>query len=249
MKEARRALLALNITVLLTCFTMAGRAEIITLKTGQTITGQILMQNEAVVIIRDRYGAKFQYLKNDILSIEDDTPEDAIEIIATRTLTPKVKKVFMSLEVAGGGFTSPHHYNGGAFAADLLIGSHHIGDTRIFVGGGVGYHGYFGDRSYSFIPIMAALRAPLIDGVHAPQIGLSVGYGFSLNNNASHGLYAGVDLGYRYQKKNKAALYVGLYASFQQTTLSVTETITDAIYTYNSGTNLIAYGAKCAVYF
>ena len=231
-------------------------AELVTLKTGQTIRGEILMQNDAVLIIRDRNGAKFQYLKNDILSIEsEETEEPDIEFVTTQTNAPKNKKVFMSVELAGGGFSSPHNYNGGSFSADLLIGSHHIGDTRIFVGGGLGYHGYYGSRLYSFLPLMVALRAPVIEGVHAPQFGAAIGYGFSLTSNATHGLYAGVDVGYRYQKTKKSALYAGLFASFQQTSLTVTENITDtstgtvSAYTYVTGANLIAYGAKFTVYF
>lgn len=231
-------------------------AEIVTLKTGQTIRGEILLDNDAVVIIRNSNGAKFQYLKNDIVSIEtEETNEPEIEVLGIQSYTPKSKKVFMSISIAGGGFSAPHQYTGGAFSADLLIGSHHIGDTRIFIGGGLGYHGYFGTHSYSFLPLMVALRAPVIEGVHAPQFGASIGYGFSLTGNATHGLYAGVDVGYRYQKTKKSAIYAGLFASFQQTSLSVTENITDtstgvlSAYTYVAGANLIAYGAKFAVYF
>lgn len=229
-------------------------AEIVTLKTGQTIRGEILLDNDAVVIIRNSNGAKFQYLKNDIVSIEkEETNEPEIEVIGTQSYTPKSKKVFMSISIAGGGFSAPHQYTGGAFSADLLIGSHHIGNSRIFVGGGLGFHGYWSKEAYAFLPLMVVVGVPVIDGVHAPEFGASIGYGFSLKANATHGLYAGVDAGYRYQKSKKTALYVGLFATFQQTSLSVRETISAGsssnVYDYRSGSNLIGYGVKCRVYF
>ena len=229
------------------------RAEVITLRTGQTVRGVIMMQNDDVVIIKDQNGSRFQYMMTDVASVSAEEKTEAQKVEEVKKVG--VKKVALSLELAAGGFAVPHYGNGGSLTADLLVGSHNLADKRIFLGGGIGYHGYIGKETYSFIPLMVAVRVPLMDGRHSPQLGAAVGYGFAVSKNASHGLYAGMDAGYRYQAKKKSAVYVGLFVRFQQTKLNLTETFTDAAgqkaeyTTRNAGSNIIGYGAKFAVYF
>ena len=139
---------------------------------------------------------------------------------------------------------------GAAVSADLLVGSHHIGDKHIFVGGGVGYHGAFmGADKYNFLPIQAAIRMPFTETKHAPVFGLGIGYGIALSKNYVGGLYAGVDLGYRYQLNPKTALGAVFYTQFQQAKMNVTETVEETEFVNNTGRNLISFGAKFTLYF
>ena len=139
---------------------------------------------------------------------------------------------------------------GAAASVDLLVGSHHIGDKHVFVGGGLGYHGVFvGSDSYHFLPIQAAVRVPLIEAKHAPVFGMGVGYGIALSKSYVGGLYAGVDIGYRYQLHAKTALGAVFYTQFQQAKMVVSETVENTVFTRNTGRSLIAFGAKFTLYF
>lgn len=228
-------------------------AETILLRTGARVKGTIVFQNEEVVIIRDtESGARFQYPRAEVASIlteeeeiqEENTPETEQGDITSS------KKVSIALELAGGLGANPGNAFGGAASADLLIGSHHIGDRHIFIGGGVGYHGLFlGKDKYNFLPIQVALRMPFTETKHAPYFGIALGYGVALAKNYQGGIYAGVDLGYRYQVNPKTALALSLFAQFQQAKVTTIETIEGVDFTNTAGRNLVSSGIKLALFF
>jgi len=231
-------------------------AETIVLRTGARVQGTLVFQNEEVVIIRNAEGARFQYPKSDVAEILAD---DAVQItesrdnVITKEEDPEIttsKKASILLEIAAGGAAIPNQSMGAAASADLLVGSHHIGDRHIFVGGGLGYHGVFmGNDKYNFLPIQAVIRMPFMETKHAPVFGMGVGYGIALSKNYVGGLYAGVDLGYRYQLNPKTALGAVFYTQFQQATMKVTETVEENPFTNNTGRNILAFGAKFTFYF
>lgn len=228
-------------------------AETIILRTGARVQGTIVFQNEEVVIIRNAEGARFQYPKSDVAEIvsEDKIPESRNPEITREDPEIKTsKKASILLEIAAGGAAVPNQMMGAAVSADLLVGSHHIGDRHIFVGGGLGYHGLFvGGDKYNFLPIQAVIRMPFMETKHAPVFGMGVGYGVALSKNYIGGLYAGVDLGYRYQLNPKTALGAVFYTQFQQAKVLVSETVEQAVFTNYTGRSLIAFGAKFTFYF
>ena len=133
---------------------------------------------------------------------------------------------------------------------DLLVGSHHIKNKHLFIGGGLGYHGLFiGAEKYNFLPVQVALRMPFTEAKHAPVFGASVGYGIALSKTYVGGLYAGVDLGYRCQLNPKTAVSIVAFTQFQQAQIPVTETIGSESFTHMSGRNLVMPGVKLALYF
>lgn len=250
--DMRKRLYILGLFVLM-C--VCAHAETILLRTGARVKGTIVFQNDEVVIIREEAsGARFQYPRTDVEAILDDpaTAEDA-EQQPQQEQNPEIqvsKKATILLELAGGPSFLPAQPVGGAASVDLLVGSHHIGDRHLFIGGGVGYHGVFmqGEK-YNFIPLQAALRMPLTEHKHAPFFGVSAGYGVALSKDYIGGIYAGLDFGYRCQLNPKTALSVGLYAQFQQATIKVTETIEGVDFTNNTGRNIVNTGIKLAFYF
>ena len=228
-------------------------AETIILRTGARVQGTIVFQNEEVVIIRNAEGARFQYPKSDVAEIvseEKITESRNLEITKEDPEIKTSKKASFLLEIAAGGAAVPNQMMGAAVSADLLVGSHHIGDRHIFVGGGLGYHGLFvGNDKYNFLPIQAVIRMPFMETKHAPVFGMGVGYGIALSKNYIGGLYAGVDLGYRYQLNPKTALGAVFYTRFQQAKVLVPETVEQEVFTNYTGRSLIAFGAKFTFYF
>ena len=138
------------IIVLFGAFVTCAHAETLLLRTGARVRGTIVFQNEEVVIIRDAEGARFQYPRADveqILSDESESPDasDASESSDSQEITVN-KKASILLELAGGAAVIPGEKAGGAVSADLLVGSHHIGDKHLFVGGGVRVAGTTDER-------------------------------------------------------------------------------------------------------
>lgn len=226
-------------------------AETILLHTGARVKGTILFQNEEVVIVRDEAGQRFQYLRTDVAEILADDAEQAepVDIEAEPEISAS-KKASVLLELSCAPTIMIPFAPFGNAGIDLLAGTHHIKDRHIFIGAGVGYHGYFQDGySYNFLPIEAKLSVPFIEAKHAPVFGFALGYGVALSKDYVGGIYTGLDFGYRYQINPKSALAVLVFASFQQARLNITETIDGYTYTNRAGRNFVSPGVKFALYF
>lgn len=226
-------------------------AETIVLHTGARVKGTIVFQNDEVVIVRDEAGARFQYLRTDVAEILSDNAEEAeqAEVVEDAEIkTSKKASILLELSCAPS-IMIPFSPFGNA-GIDLLAGTHHIKDRHIFIGAGVGYHGYFQDGcSYNFLPIEAKLSVPFMEATHAPVFGIALGYGVALSKDYIGGVYTGIDFGYRYQINPKSALAVMVFASFQQARLNTTVTIDGNTYTRKAGCNFVSPGIKFALYF
>ena len=247
--------------ILISVSCLCAHAETLLLRTGARVRGGIVFQNDEVVIIRNAEGARFQYPRAEVEQIlaNDPEAEEAPNEQKEDDITVS-KKASILLEIAGG-FTSVSRENvGGAFSADILVGTHHIGDRHIFAGGGLGYHGIYlinpftmsannVFEKYNFLPIQAALRMPFTEKKHAPAFGLSLGYGVALSKEYKGGVYAGMDFGYRCQVNPKTAIGVMFYVQYQQVTKQVTNNIEGNEFTNYAGRNIVTFGTKFSFYF
>ena len=236
--------------MLLAC--VCAHAETIVLRTGARVTGTIIFQNDEVVIIRDTEGARFQYPKSDIeaIGVTDEGLEvtgDGLQVTEEEIKT--TKKASILLELAGGAATRSNEKAGAGFGVDVLVGSHHIGDKHIFIGGGLGYHGTFvGGEKYNFLPLQVALRLPLMEQKHAPVFGAGLGYSVALSKNYVGGLYAGLDFGYRCRLNPRSAVSVVLFAQIHQAKVDVKKTIEEETFTNTAWRNMVSTGIKLAFY-
>lgn len=223
------------------------RADItkLLLKSGATIEGEILFQNEQVVIIRDSSGKRYQYPTEEIKQ-EQKTSEELTEQSAQEQYKAEKidqtddksyaqksgKKVGLQLQLVGGMNFVPAYNAGGELSTKLFVGACNVLQKKIFIGGGVGYKGlYMPNKVYTFIPIEVYFSAPLTQKRHAPLLGATLGYGFNTLKNYKGGITAGVDVAYRYELNSKSAVVAGLTAEVQQASVQVTEQIVNKQYT------------------
>lgn len=212
--------------------------------------GEIVLQNADVVIVRDASGARFQYPRTEVQEILATDAAEVKEQEAEQENIGTSKKASILLELAGGPAVIPSQAVGGGFSVDMLVGSHHIGDRHLFIGGGLGYHGLFiGEEKYNFLPIQVALRMPFMEQKHAPVFGVALGYGVGLSRDYLGGLYAGLDFGYRCQLNEKTAIALVLAAQFQQATIRVIEEVSGIPYANTVGRNFVTPSIKFALYF
>ena len=133
-------------------------AEVIVLRSGKTIKGEILLNNDEVLILRQKDGSRFQFPKQEIISID----ADAIQKSQSTTDTLVLNKVAFNLSVAGGATHTPNGW-GGFVQPMLFIGANIAKNQPVFVGGSIGYNGVITrDNTYSWIPIQATLRCPIV---------------------------------------------------------------------------------------
>ena len=239
-----------TIALILLC-ALCAHSETLILRTGARVKGEILFQNEEVVIIRNAEGARFQYPRAEVQEIlMVDPVEEEVVVEEKKDEIGTSKKVSVSLELGGGAACIPNSAVGGGFSVDFLVGSHHIGQRHIFLGAGLGYHGMFiGEEKYNFLPIQLALRLPLLEQKHAPVFGMSLGYGIALSKDYKGGIYAGLDFGYRYQINEKTALAVVASAQFQQAKIGATEIVDGNTFTNFTGRYLVSPELKLVLLF
>lgn len=229
-------------------------AEVVLMKSGKRYSGEIVFQNEEVVIIRDATGTRFQCPMSDVRSI-GDVPAEQTEMvtkIANSELQVPVRKVSLSIEAVGGAVTLPREQWGGYVDANFIIGSRQIKGRNILLGGAVGYEGFFfADKTYSFIPLQVVARVPILEAMHAPQVNFSLGYGIATNKNYKGGLHAAIDVCYRYQMNKKSAVFLGINVLFQQASLEGLEKKGDNVYQTDglTGKGFIGVGAKIGIIF
>jgi len=235
--------------VMASLFVVTTQAEIIVLQSGQQITGDIVVQNDQIIMVRDSEGRRFQYPRSEVTQIivpaQTDEPVQVIEV-----QEEEVKgNCALRLDISGGGLFVPGFCNGGYGSAAIQIGTRRIGKQSVFLGSSVGYQAAVGKELYNFLPLMAVVSFPLIEGKHAPEIGAAIGYGFALKNPNKGGLVAKMDISWRYQYTNKSALLLGVQANFQQAQVNDTEVIEGKTYTSNLGKNFVGVGVRLAFQF
>ena len=240
--------------IILCCCTMWLHGEVVVLRSGQTLQGKILLQNDDVLILQVPSGARFQYPMTEVVTISPDTESSLASL--PETPTAKSHPVAIRLMMTGGvGYTS-HERAGGSMGADFQIGTNNLAGKHIFLGGSIGYAGVFLSSKHHFIPLQAVVSVPLLSAIrpqdtsirHQPEIGACLGYGFAPKGHKG-GLAAGVQLLYRYQFKEHAALLLGWDVRFQQGDKHFSEIIDAEQFSYNSQGVYILTGLRLGLQF
>lgn len=228
-------------------------AEVVVLHNGQRIKGEIVLQNEEVVIIRSNNGMRHQYPTNEVSSILAD--KESSTIVEEQKIPEEKKAVSLCAQVVGGVAYVLNLGWGGYAGADLMIGANLL-EGKIVVGGGIGYRAkMINDIAYSFIPLQVCISSVLGDQHSAPFVGMNIGYGFSTDRQTEGGICVGADVGWHYKIDSNASLALGLNIEWQQSQTDVNQTITypesneQKDYINHMGVNFLTLGAKVAIHF
>ena len=140
-------------------------AELVVLRSGKTVKGEILLHNEEVVIIRQKDGLRFQFPMQEVLSISAELPPKRQ---SSTNQTAEDKKVACHFAVAGGTAYTPNGW-GGYINPTVFVGTHTLRNLPIAVGGTIGYHGVFAQgNAYSWIPLQASIYLSPISNRPSP---------------------------------------------------------------------------------
>ncbi len=247
--------LILIVLAVFSCAVMNG--SVVTLRSGKTVQGEVLVQNDEVVIVKTAEGARFQYPSSEVVSVTESKAgdEETAEKPDEEDKKQGGKKTTILVALSGGGTVIPMQSSGGHIGGELMIGSRYIGKKAIFVGGGVSVHGMFaGGKSYTFLPLQLAVKVPFMEGKHAPYAGAALGYGFALNSGNKGGIYSGAEVGYRLAFNPRSTFLVSLAARFQQATISGVDTIknedgTASEFINHAGRSFVTIGVNVGITF
>ena len=228
-------------------------AEVVVLHNGQRIKGDIVLQNEEVVIIRSNNGMRYQYPMNEVSSIQED--KESTIAVEEQKSTERKKTVLLCAQAIGGVAYVPNMGWGGYAGADLMIGAN-LMNRKVIIGGEIGYRAkIIHEITYSFIPLQVYVSSVLGDPHSAPFVGMNIGYGFSTNRHTEGGICVGADVGWHYEINLNTSLAVGLNVEWQQAQTDVHQTIIypdsneQKDYINHMGVNFLTLGAKIAIHF
>ena len=236
-------------------------AELVVLRSGKTVKGEILLHNEEVVIIRQKDGSRFQFPMQEVLSISAELPPKRQ---SSTNRIAEDKKVACHFAVAGGTAYTPNGW-GGFINPTVFVGTHTLRNLPIAVGGTVGYHGVFAQgNTYSWIPLQASIYLSPISNrpspiahrqspiAHRPSpiaCRLSIGYACALSQDYTGGICAGMEIGWSHAIGNTSSILVALNAQSLQTRMQVVETVNGNSYRNFRGCTLVSLGMKLGIQF
>ena len=226
------------------------RAEVVVLRSGQQVKGEVLINNDDVVILRKKDGTRYQYPKTEVLSIQAEQP---LAASVETTPQPHQQRVAIRVTAAGGAAYIPHVGWGGMADAHMMLGAHNLLDKQIFLGGSFGYRGVFhGDQGYSWLPLQLVLQYPIAQDAtlrSRPLLGASFGYAFATKKRWGGGLCAGVDVGWWWRINATTSWSIACAAQWQQTHIDIVETIGSTNYLNHVGCNILGIGLKLGIQF
>ncbi len=231
------------LSLLILCFSPLF-AEHITLRNGKHLYGTVLHDTEEVIIFQTTDGQRFQLLRTDIVSIDEDT--DLTAQVTDERESDGSRPVAIRISASGGMASVTEENIGGMANAEFQLGSRHINGYPIFLGGSIGYSGAFLSTAAHFVPLQVVLSLPLPllkSQANGAELGVSLGYGFGVANTKG-GMTGSLNIGYRHYLTEQTSVIIGGVAQFQQTTRIITETIESQTYTNESGRALWLIGAK-----
>lgn len=240
--------------ILISLFLPPCFGEVVVLRSGKVLQGEILVHNQDVLIMRDTDGIRRQYPTSSILSIKADEEqvnqtEEVLEVSESTTQKSSLSAVVLRFQVSAGACMIPNETFGSAYEVGMAIGTRTLMNKRIFLGGGIRYQYVLLDKKeYSILPIEAMLSVALSEHQHAPEIGMNVGYGFAFGG-LKGGVCGGAKIGWRWQFSNKSALLLSGYIHMQQVESNTFEVIDNQTYSYTANRGLLTTGLNVSVQF
>ena len=150
------------------CLHFSAYADIVVLKSGSKMKGEVLVRNSDVVIIRNEAGARFQFPASEVIDIQKEEPpqtqpeaepQEAGAPARKSDRTSRPAEQTQAASASSGRAQAEKHpvalrialsagaacLSGGNSAAlleaDFCIGSRNLAGKRIFLGGSIGWHG------------------------------------------------------------------------------------------------------------
>ena len=241
--------------ILLFCLVLPLSADLrITLQDGSTLEGEVVIDNDEVIILKDQKGRRYQFPQSQVT----DKQEIAAPVTEEQIVEQRRKQVGILFGLSGSASFLPANEHqpastAGQIGAEVLIGAKNMLGTHIFLGGGIAYNGYLhpaDNLSAHFLPLKIYAKIPVTDQKHAPALTAGLGYGFALKKGTEitrGGLFAEMGIGWNLALKRNKSLYVGANCSFQQCQSRVATGISGISYTDYVGRAYITLGIKTSI--
>jgi|GEM_PF-598035 len=230
----------------------------ITLNTGEVYFGEVLVENEQIIMIRTSDGNRYQFPRNEVKSIETDFVVKKPSRAERRNIPETAdnnEKIIMLIDVHGGVSSARHAFSNAPMVQGALVfGAKDVIFQNTFLGGGIGYSilfpsDYSEGGTVDFLPVFARFQTFIGSGWLTPYFEIDVGYGFSLNSNFGGGAMLKLSVGLAQKINHQSTFYFGVFAGVQNFSGRLTETNEFGTFNYHGNSTIQNFGAKIALKF
>lgn len=229
------------------------------LKTGEVYSGEIILQNDEIILLRTVTGERFQFPVTQVKSITKIT--DKNEEVTTNDYMDKEILPYQSdhnfcsvIEVSGGLSSAKNSFSSSTSGdITLSFGTRSIARKSLFIGGGAGFS-FVSINPQSeisrFIPVYIRLQSNnLIQWRTSPYFSLDAGYALPVKTTMSGGIFTKLSGGIVHRMSFKTSVQLGIFARIQQFSGILSENRNGSIYTYSGSSAISSIGALAGFQF
>lgn len=243
-------LLALMYLAPFSAFAQNSESKKIVLKSGKSYIGELILQNNDVIILKLSDDTRFQFSIQDIDTIEAADKHESETAEASIEPEPILSGI---VDISAGIASAKYKTLAVPFSnASITFGSDKFGDGTFFVGLGAGFIAAFlsaPDNTLSFVPVFIKGRKVFRRSIVSPYLSLDMGYAFASQNDYSGGMYSKINFGFQKRITYKTSFYAGVYTLATAYGGMLTEHIGNNNYIFNGKTAFVSGGLSAGIQF
>jgi len=246
-------LFLVNIWTVLSQSVVKERDKIV-MKTGEIYYGDIVFQNDEMLILQTDEGVRYQFPLEEIKDISKekiDVP-DKPEKISQDVLFDENQNFFAVLDACGGISSAKNSFDiSPSTQIAFVLGKNKVFSENFFVGLGAGYNSTYlkNTSSLNFLPVFLRLQNTFTTNRISPFVRMDAGYAFSMSSGWEGGILVKAAAGISSRLSYKTKLFCGIYAGIQQFGGQLSETISTGTYHYEGTANMKQLGLQLGIQF
>ena len=248
--------LVILVILLLNSLLLVGQEAIqkdkITLNSGEVYVGEILAQNNELIMLKTNDGTRYQFQLTEIKKIE----KELIEVGSTAQpseISHSTANFSGIFELSGGISSAKNCFETSPeVQLALIFGNKNAFRKNLFLGLGMGIDKIFifsNSTSIGFLPLFFRLQTTLTKNRTTPFMGMDAGYAFAMNHGFRGGAMARITAGISHRINYKTFLIAGIYAGANAISGNLSETNDLGTFGYYGNTSVNSLGVKIGLRF
>jgi hypothetical protein len=231
---------------------VASQKDKITLNSGEVYVGEILVQNNELIMLKTKDGTRYQFQLAEINKVEKELVQ--VSSTAEPTEISRSTANFSGIFELSGGISSAKNCIDTSPEAQLalIFGNKNAFQKNLFLGLGMGIDKIFvfsNSTSIGFLPLFLRLQTTLNKNRTTPFVGMDAGYAFALNQGFGGGTMVKITAGISHRINYKTFLIAGVYAGANAISGNLTETNDLGTFRYYGNTSINSLGVKIGLQF
>lgn len=225
--------------------------SVVKLNNGDTFVGEVIWQNETIIMLQTKENKRFQFRRSDIERIERKTVQTTHTQLSTEQEEKKRKSTFVISAVGGYATSIQADIAAPKAGVHLTVGRKELFGKQTLLGIGAGYENLFDPNkgSIAYMPLFLMTQYRFKKTATTPIASTKIGYLLSLQDNYRGATMCQIMGGIYHSYTDKLALQTGLTINIAQINGQITEKNRLGTYISNGNSILYSFGIEFAIHF